>query len=200
MKDLIRTGVIYHVSRETCPMMYIHVHWPLSYGKTLIAKHGWAPTCCRTGRRSLSALAEHAWETHHLEDWSSTTILDGHPHLHLINLLEAIHIVIRDKPNCLNRGWWNACITRTTAIATLQLVWQVLEPPALWPHSSVVLMTCIGHWSSCPVCLPLYQYCTKNSTWGICFGQETLAEVCTRASISSIFNFTNAASQAGFLS
>ena len=49
----------------------------------------------------MSALAEHVWEAHHPIEWSSITILDGHPQLHQHLILEAIQS--RTQPNLLNR-------------------------------------------------------------------------------------------------
>ena len=54
-----------------------------------------------SGQAATSALAEHAWGTHHPVDWDNVEVLDHQPHLHQRLILESIHIRSHSRP--LNR-------------------------------------------------------------------------------------------------
>ena len=90
------SDVVYQIPCASCPATYVG-----QTGRQLgqqIKEH------CRevdSGDCISSAVAEHAWGSHHRVDWDHVRVLDYHPHLHQRLVLESIHI--RSQPNSLNR-------------------------------------------------------------------------------------------------
>ena len=60
---------------------------------------------CRKGALEKSALAEHAWESHHLIKWEEAIVVDQARSPKELLLKEAIHIQLLNPPSPPQQGW-----------------------------------------------------------------------------------------------
>ena len=62
---------------------------------------------CQKGALEKSALAEHAWESHHLIKWEEATVVDQARSPKELLLKEAIHIRLLTPPPSTGMGDWS---------------------------------------------------------------------------------------------
>ena len=85
------------------------------------------PRCLRTQSLQRSAVAEHAWVSHHHINWKDTSVIDWARRPEELLLKEAIHIQGTPAGECLNRDggkgipWcWKAALKRSEGTANRQ--------------------------------------------------------------------------------
>ena len=92
--------------------------------KTRLKKH---QDACRTQSLQRSAVAEHAWVSHHHINWKDTSVIDWARRPEELLLKEAIHIQGTPTGECLNRDGgkgiprcWMAALKRSEGTANRQ--------------------------------------------------------------------------------
>ena len=91
-----RAGVVYKIPCRSCTKVYIG-----QTGRTLEHRLKEHRRALVSGDVSLSAVAQHAVDEGHDIDWSSATVIDGHPNFHQRCALEEWHI--RSQDSLMNR-------------------------------------------------------------------------------------------------